>query len=173
MGTCTYTNNIHRCTGRLIWPWTGLGLVDLNFTCSTVCPILPGLMGTWQKRLGKMVELPNQSQPTQVHDQMNYPVVDKSCQFKVVQFLRSREDRGEPVRRREEARAVQEVRLRPGAGQDEGHEQVVPGREQSLLFVSCNFRVRKNKLSKVAKMRQDLSVTGTGARPRQAALSDS
>ena len=41
----------------------GLGRADLNFECSTVCPILPGLMGIWQKRLGKMVEHPNQSQP--------------------------------------------------------------------------------------------------------------
>ena len=35
-----------------------LGWVDLNFDCSTVCPILPGLVGIWQKRLGKMVEHP-------------------------------------------------------------------------------------------------------------------
>ena len=41
----------------------GLGWVDMNFECSTVCPILPGLMGIWQKRLGKMVEHPNLSQP--------------------------------------------------------------------------------------------------------------
>ena len=34
----------------------GLALVDLNFECSTVCPILPG-------QLGKMVEHPNESQP--------------------------------------------------------------------------------------------------------------
>ena len=37
--------------------------VDLNFECSTVCPVLLGLMGIWQKQLGKMVERPNQSQP--------------------------------------------------------------------------------------------------------------
>ena len=30
----------------------GLGWVDLDFECSTVCPIGPGLMGMWQKRLG-------------------------------------------------------------------------------------------------------------------------
>ena len=30
----------------------GLGWVDFNFECSTVCLILPGLMGIWQKRLG-------------------------------------------------------------------------------------------------------------------------
>ena len=40
----------------------GLGWVDLNFQCSTVCPIRPGLIGVWQKRLGKMAEHPNISQ---------------------------------------------------------------------------------------------------------------
>ena len=30
----------------------GLGWVDLNLECSTVCPILHGLMGIWQKGLG-------------------------------------------------------------------------------------------------------------------------
>ena len=39
-----------------------LGFVDLDFECSTVCPTLLGLMGIWQKRLGKMVEQRNQSQ---------------------------------------------------------------------------------------------------------------
>ena len=42
--------------------------VDLNFGCFTVCPILPGLMGIWQKWLdswARWVEHPNQSQPTQ------------------------------------------------------------------------------------------------------------
>ena len=29
-----------------------LGWVDLNFDYSTVCLILPGLMGVWQKWLG-------------------------------------------------------------------------------------------------------------------------
>ena len=33
----------------------GMGWVDLNFECSIVCPILPGLMGIWQKQLDKMV----------------------------------------------------------------------------------------------------------------------
>ena len=36
----------------------GKGCIDLNFECSTFCPILYG-----QKRLGKTVEHPNQSQP--------------------------------------------------------------------------------------------------------------
>ena len=31
---------------------TGLGWVDLNFERCTFCPILPGLMGNWQKRVG-------------------------------------------------------------------------------------------------------------------------
>ena len=40
-----------------------LSWVDLNFECSTVCPILPGLVGIWQKRLAKMEQHPNLSQP--------------------------------------------------------------------------------------------------------------
>ena len=40
----------------------GLGLVDLNCECSTVWPILPGVTGIWQKRLGNMVEHTNHSQ---------------------------------------------------------------------------------------------------------------
>ena len=32
-----------------------LGWVDLEFECSTVCLILPGLMRIWQKRPGKIV----------------------------------------------------------------------------------------------------------------------
>ena len=42
----------------------GVGEVDLNFECFTVCPILPGLMGIWQKRLcswARWMEHPNQS----------------------------------------------------------------------------------------------------------------
>ena len=30
----------------------GVGWVDINFDCSTVCPIVPGMMGIWQKPLG-------------------------------------------------------------------------------------------------------------------------
>ena len=41
-----------------------LGWLDLDFECSTVCPILPGLMGIWQKGLGKTVEHRNPSQPS-------------------------------------------------------------------------------------------------------------
>ena len=32
-----------------------VGFVDLYFECSTVCSTLLGLMGIWQKRMGKMV----------------------------------------------------------------------------------------------------------------------
>ena len=48
---------------RVVPSALGLGCIDLNIECSTVCLNLPGLMGIWQKRLGKMVENPNQSQP--------------------------------------------------------------------------------------------------------------
>ena len=33
-----------------------LGWVDMDFNCSTVCQILLGLVGIWQKRLSKMVD---------------------------------------------------------------------------------------------------------------------
>ena len=54
-----------------------LGWVDLNFDYSTVCLILPGLMGVWQKRLGSWARWWNsqiQVNPTQVRDQMGHPV---------------------------------------------------------------------------------------------------
>ena len=35
----------------------------MNFEFTTAYPILPGLMGIWQKQLGKVVEQQNQSQP--------------------------------------------------------------------------------------------------------------
>ena len=53
-----------------------VGWVDLDFECSTVWPILPGLMGIRQKGLGKWVRLWNteiQVSPTQVRDQMGHP----------------------------------------------------------------------------------------------------
>ena len=37
--------------------------VDLDFECSTVCPILPGKLAEVAEQLGKIVEHPNQSQP--------------------------------------------------------------------------------------------------------------
>ena len=40
-----------------------LGFFYLDLKCSTVFPTLLGLMGVWQKRLGKLVEHRNQSQP--------------------------------------------------------------------------------------------------------------
>ena len=54
-----------------------LGWVDLNFDYSTVCLILPGLMGVWQKRLGSWARWWNsqiQVNQTQVRDQMGHPV---------------------------------------------------------------------------------------------------
>ena len=54
-----------------------LGWVDLNFDYSTVCLILPGLMGVWQKRLGSWARWWNsqiQVNRTQVCDQMGHPV---------------------------------------------------------------------------------------------------
>ena len=53
-----------------------LGFVDLNFECSTVCPILLGLMGIWQKRLGSWARWWNTEikvNPTQVYE---YSVID-------------------------------------------------------------------------------------------------
>ena len=54
-----------------------LGWVDLNFDYSTVCLILPGLMGVWQKRLGSWARWWNsqiQVNQTQVRDQTGHPV---------------------------------------------------------------------------------------------------
>ena len=56
----------------------GLGWVDLSFVCSTVCLILPGLMGIWQKGLGcwaRWWKTQIKVNPTQVPEQMNHPVV--------------------------------------------------------------------------------------------------
>ena len=56
----------------------GLGFVDLNFECSTVCPILLGLMGICHKRLGRCARRWNiqiKVNPTQVYDQLGHPVV--------------------------------------------------------------------------------------------------
>ena len=56
----------------------GLGWVDLNFECFTSWPILPGLMGIWQKRLGSRARWWNTQikvNPTQVHEQMGHPVL--------------------------------------------------------------------------------------------------
>ena len=55
-----------------------LGWVDLDFECSTVCPILPGLMGIRQMGLGKYARWWNteiQVNPAQVRDQMGHPVL--------------------------------------------------------------------------------------------------
>ena len=53
-----------------------LGWVDLDLRCSTVCPILPGLIGIWPKRLCSWARWWNAKikvNPTQVHEQMGHP----------------------------------------------------------------------------------------------------
>ena len=60
----------------------GLDWVDLNFERSTVCPILPGLMGIRQKRLGRWARWCNTEikvNPTQVLEQMGHPVLWAEC----------------------------------------------------------------------------------------------
>ena len=62
---------------RVVYLVSNLGWVDLNFDYSTVCLILPGLMGVWQKRLGSWARWGNsqiQVNRTQVCDQMGHPV---------------------------------------------------------------------------------------------------
>ena len=51
----------------------GLGWVDFNSECSTVCPIIPTYLA---KRLGRMVE---HSDLNHVHDWMAHPVQSTSC----------------------------------------------------------------------------------------------
>ena len=58
-------------------PAHGLGYVDLDFECSTVCPILLGLTGIWQKQLGSWASWWNTEikvNPTQVRQEMGHPV---------------------------------------------------------------------------------------------------
>ena len=65
-----YTYRVAHLVANLAW-------VDLNFDYSTVCLVLPGLMGVWQKRLGSWARWWNsqiQVNPTQVRDQMGHPV---------------------------------------------------------------------------------------------------
>ena len=55
----------------------GLGLVDFNFDCSTVCPTLPRLVGIWQKWLGSWAKWWNTQikvNQTQAYDQMGKSV---------------------------------------------------------------------------------------------------
>ena len=48
-----------------------LGFVDLDFECSTVCSILPGLIGIFQKRLGSWARCKTQkSKSTQPRSQL-------------------------------------------------------------------------------------------------------
>ena len=59
-----------------------LGWVDLDFGCSTVCPILPRLIGIWQKWLCSWARRWNPQikvNPTQVLGQMNLRVGDAKC----------------------------------------------------------------------------------------------
>ena len=51
----------------------GLGCVDFNFDCSTVCPILLGLMGIWLKQLETKIKV----NTTQIHEQIGHPVQRK------------------------------------------------------------------------------------------------
>ena len=56
----------HLLLYRVVHLVANLSWVDMNFDYSTVCLILPGLMGVLAEaagQLGKMVELPNPSQP--------------------------------------------------------------------------------------------------------------
>ena len=55
-----------------------LGWVDLDFEWSSVCPIVPWLMGIWLKELHEWERCLNtdiQVKPSQVSDQMGHPVV--------------------------------------------------------------------------------------------------
>ena len=69
----------HPINGALQWQPCPrrLRFVDLDFECSTVCPILPGLMGIWQKRLGSWARWWNieiKVNPTTVYEDMCHPV---------------------------------------------------------------------------------------------------
>ena len=66
-----------------------LGWVDLNFHYSTVCLILPGLMGVWQKRLGSWARWWNsqiQVNRTQVLDQIGHPLQWQSKMRQVCEY---------------------------------------------------------------------------------------
>ena len=59
---------------HLLWE---LGWDDLDFWCSTVCPILLGLSANWQKgpsRWPRRWDIQIKGNPTAVHDQMNHSV---------------------------------------------------------------------------------------------------
>ena len=54
-----------------------IGLIDLEFDCSTFCPTLPWLVGIWQKWLGTWAKLCNPQfkvNQIQVYYQMGHPV---------------------------------------------------------------------------------------------------
>ena len=58
------------CTGCLICSWTWV-----EFECSTVCRILPGLMGIWQKPLVSWWNTQIKVNPSHVHEEMGHPVL--------------------------------------------------------------------------------------------------
>ena len=50
---------------------------ELDFECSTVCQILPGLMGSWPEWLSSWIRWWNtqiKANPTRLHEQMGHPV---------------------------------------------------------------------------------------------------
>ena len=51
-----------------------VALVDLDFECYTVSPILPGLGGNLAEAAWQMMECPSQSQRNPVHERMGHPV---------------------------------------------------------------------------------------------------
>ena len=82
------SSSSYRASYALVdWGW-----IDLNFECSTVCSILLGLMGFWQKRLGKMGATPkSKSTKIQVHVQRGHPALMKdSVTILPIQFCLNR-----------------------------------------------------------------------------------
>ena len=70
---------------RVIHLLCDLGWVEFDISCSTVCPVLLGLMGIWQKWLGSWVSRWNiefKVKPTQVSEQMKHPVNKKLGWFR-------------------------------------------------------------------------------------------
>ena len=62
---------------HLVMDW-----VELNFECSIVCPIMPGPMGTWQKRLSSWTRWRNTEikvNPSKVRD-----VTDHSVLYRII-----------------------------------------------------------------------------------------
>ena len=69
------------------------GWVDLAFECSTVCPILQGLMGIWQKRLGRWPRWFNiqiKVKPTQDHEWVGHPVYTEDTSVALIPYIAGR-----------------------------------------------------------------------------------